>query len=384
MWRQEMKKYLGLFVVGAILIALYKTFDNFSAILDWGRNLLSLLTPVVIGGCVAYVLYIPCRKLETIFDKTKLKWVKTHQSGLAIASVYLLFLLVVVLLFFAIIPILTRNITDFIEQLPSLIQNFFQWLNSFGVYEFSSESLMRFLNENLLSLDKLLGGISFDNVNRYARSVMNVGTTIFDIIIGVVISIYVLIDRKSLKQIFLRFFHAFGSKKYCETVVWYGRKINEFIRLYISCQLLDAVIVFGLSLIVLSILRVRYAVLLALIIGTFNLIPYFGAIVATLLAALITIFTKDFMSGLIVAAVLIVIQQLDANFIQPRLLSQSLEVRPFWVVVGILLGGGLFGVLGVFLAVPIFALLRIILLDVLRHRERKVLVGADPKKKKTE
>ena len=206
MWRQEMKKYMGLFVVGAILIALYKTFDNFSAILDWGRNLLSLLTPVVIGGCVAYVLYIPCRKLETIFDKTKLKWVKTHQSGLAIASVYLLFLLVVVLLFFAIIPILTRNITDFIEQLPSLIQNFFQWLNSFGVYEFSSESLMRFLNENLLSLDKLLGGISFDNVNRYARSVMNVGTTIFDIIIGVVISIYVLIDRKSLKQIFLRFF----------------------------------------------------------------------------------------------------------------------------------------------------------------------------------
>ena len=107
--------------------------------------------------------------------------------------------------------------------------------------------------------------------------------------------------------------------------------------------------------------------------GAFNLIPYFGAITATVLAAVITVFTKSFTSGVIVAVVLIVLQQLDANFIQPKLLSGALNVKPFWVILGIITGGGLFGVLGIFLAVPIFALLRIILIDVLEMRERKKL-----------
>ena len=105
--------------------------------------------------------------------------------------------------------------------------------------------------------------------------------------------------------------------------------------------------------------------------GLFNLIPYFGAITATVLAGLITAFTKNFTSGLIVVAVLIVLQQLDANFIQPKLLSGSLNVRPFWVIMGILIGGGLFGFIGIFLAVPLIAMLRIIALDILESRERK-------------
>ena len=110
---------------------------------------------------------------------------------------------------------------------------------------------------------------------------------------------------------------------------------------------------------------------MALITGLFNLIPYFGAITATVLAGLITAFTKNFTSGLIVVAVLIVLQQLDANFIQPKLLSGSLNVRPFWVIMGILIGGGLFGFIGIFLAVPLIAMLRIIALDILEGRERK-------------
>ncbi len=371
MWWKELKKYLGLFVLGVLLIAVYKTFDNFGYVIDWGKNLLALLTPFVIGGCIAYVLYIPCRKIEALCQKTKVAFLEKHQCGIAIAAIYLIFFAAVTLLLFAVVPALVRSIKEFIEQLPVLIQGLFDWLNSFGIYEFNSNSLVRFLNENLLSADKLLSGFTFDHVNRYAKGVMSVGTALFNAFMGIIISVYILIDRHNLKESFARFFRAYGSPKYRSTVVWYGRKINEFIHLYISCQLVDAVVVFVLSFLVLAVLRVKYAILLALIMGSFNLIPYFGAITATVLAAMITAFTKDFTAGLIVAASMIVLQQLDANFIQPRLLSGSLNVQPFWVILGIILGGGLFGVLGIFLAVPMFALLRIILLDVLERRERK-------------
>ena len=192
-----------------------------------------------------------------------------------------------------------------------------------------------------------------DNVNKYAKSVMSVGSTLFDIFMGVIISIYILADRNSLKKTFGAIYKSYVPGKMQGSIGQYGRKINEFIQLYISCQLVDALIVFVLSFVALKIINVNYAILLAVIMGLFNLIPYFGAITAT-----------------IVAAVLVVLQQIDANLIQPKILSGSLNVRPFWVIFGIIVGGGLFGILGIFLAVPIIALIRIIMIDILDKREK--------------
>ncbi len=380
MWLKEIKKYLGLFIVGIVLIAVYKTFDNFGYVIDWCKNLLSLLTPFVVGGCIAYVLYIPCRKIEGFFQKTKITFIGKHRRGLAVGSIYVIFFAVVTLLMFAIIPALTRSVRDFIEQLPNIIQGLFDWLNSFGIYEFNSTSVLRFLNEHVLSVDKLFSSFTFDNVNRYAKGVMSVGTTLFDALMGIIISVYLLLDRKNLKAGFTRIVRSIIPQKRRDTWGWYLGKVNEFIHRYISCQLLDALIVFVLSFIALALLRVKYAILLAVIMGTFNLIPYFGAIVATILAAVVTAFTQGFTAGLIVAVVLIILQQIDANVIQPRLVSDSLDLAPFWVILAIVLGGGLFGILGIFLAVPVFALLRIILLDMLDRREEKSKIEIKAKK----
>ena len=365
MWLKELKKYIGLFVLGVALIAVYKTFDNFGDLLNWIGEFFALLTPFFIGFCIAYVLYVPCRKLEAFCQKTNLAPLVKHRRGIATATIYLVFFAFITLLMFAIIPALM------IDQLPSLIQGFISWINSFGIYEFSSKSLETLLNKNLLSADKLLSEFSFDTMNRYAKGVVSVGTALFHTFLGIIISIYILLDRHRMKKICTRIAESYIPASRRSFLGRYLKKVNEFIHLYISCQLTDAAIIFLLSFIALGILKTKYALLLALITGLFNLIPYFGAITATVLAGLITAFTKNFTSGLIVVAVLIVLQQLDANFIQPRLLSGSLNVRPFWVIMGILIGGGLFGFIGIFLAVPLIAMLRIIALDILESRERK-------------
>ena len=296
-----------------------------------------------------------------------------RRRGIAVASIYLIFLAAVSLLLVSIIPALVKSITEFVDQLPSIIQGAVNWFNSLGIYNINDVTIQKLLSNDLISIDKILGGFSFDNMNKYAKGVMSFGTGVFNAFMGIIISVYILIDRQSLKQTFQRFVRSYISEKHREFFGRYLKKINQFINLYIYCQLVDALIIFILSFLTLTIMRVKYAPLLALMVGAFNLIPYFGAITATVLAAVITVFTKSFTSGVIVAVVLIVLQQLDANFIQPKLLSGSLNVKPFWVILGIITGGGLFGVLGIFLAVPIFALLRIILIDVLEMRERKKL-----------
>lgn len=367
MWFSKFKKHLEFLLIGIILIAVYKTFDNFGHIIDWGRDFFTLLTPFFIGFGIAYILYIPCKRIEALYDKTKIGFVVKNRRGLSIATVYIIFFALITLLLFAIIPALVKSITDFVDQLPMLVESVLRWLDSSGIDGISSEKLLRGIFE---WINKFLQSFSMDNVNKYAKSVMSVGSTLFDIFMGVIISIYILADRNSLKKTFGAIYKSYVPGKMQGSIGQYGRKINEFIQLYISCQLVDALIVFVLSFVALKIINVNYAILLAVIMGLFNLIPYFGAITATIIAALITIFSKGFVSGLIVAAVLVVLQQIDANLIQPKILSGSLNVRPFWVIFGIIVGGGLFGILGIFLAVPIIALIRIIMIDILDKREK--------------
>ena len=371
MWLKELKKYIGIFTVGVALIAVYKTFDSMDKLFDWGRTFLSLLTPFVIGICIAYVLAIPCRKIEGFCQKIKLDFVSKHRRGIAVGFIYLLFVAVIALLLIAIFPALIRSITQFLEQLPSLLNGIANRINSLGIITIDHKLIEKLLASDVLSPDRLLNGFSLDHVNRYAKGVMSFGSFLFDIFLGIIISIYLLLDRQNLKEMFLRLARAFAGEKTRRVLGRYLAKINEFVTLYISCQLVDAVIVFILSFLALTILQVEYAPLLALMVGTCNLIPYFGAIIATIFAGIITIFTKSITAGLIVVAVLIVLQQLDANFIQPKLLSGSLNIKPIWVIMAIALGGGFFGVLGIFLSVPFFALLRIIVLDVLEIYEEK-------------
>lgn len=123
-----------------------------------------------------------------------------------------------------------------------------------------------------------------------------------------------------------------------------------------------------LTSIVMNIMGIEYATLLGIMIGLFNVIPYFGAIAAVIIAAVITIFTGGFTTALWMTIVVIIVQQIDANIINPRILGNSLNVSPILVIFSTTLGGAYFGVLGMFLGVPIAALIKIFVLDFVNQR----------------
>ena len=160
------------------------------------------------------------------------------------------------------------------------------------------------------------------------------------------------------------------DEKTCNKIGEYFNNSNKIFFKFISSQLIDAVIVGILVTIAMAIIGVRYAVLLGFMIGLFNIIPYFGAIIAVAISVLITIITGGLSQALIMAIVVIILQQVDANIINPKIIGNSLEISPLLVIFAVTVGGAYFGVLGMFLSVPVIAVLKILINDYLDYRIR--------------
>lgn len=369
---KELSKYLIPFIFAVLVIAVYKTFDNLSFIIKYIGSVLKTLTPFFIGFVLAYVLLTPCRFFERMLGKSRYKFLSVHRRAISVAAVYILFIAVIALSLLAIIPSIVSSLADFYTQLPSFIMDFVNWFNNLNLdFKLGSDTLQQLFNNDFFSFEKIVSWLSFDNVNKYAQGVINVGSGVFNTFLGIIISIYILLDRANLKEGGKRLARAVIGDKTRTFLMRYLRLINEFANKYIYCMIIDAVIVFIASFIVLSIEGVKYAPMLALLMGLLNVVPYFGAIIATATTGIITVFTGSLTLAIVAVISMIVLQQLDANLLQPRLLSGSLEIKPFWVIFGILLGSNLFGILGFFLAVPLTALIKSMLIDFMEHREAK-------------
>ena len=189
--------------------------------------------------------------------------------------------------------------------------------------------------------------------------------------VTIIVSIYILLERAHIIRFFKKLGYAIFDKKVCQKVAEYFNSTNKIFFKFISSQLLDAVIVGILVTIAMSIIGVRYAILLGFMIGLFNVIPYFGAIVAVAISILITLITGGISQTIIMAIAVIILQQIDSNIINPKIIGNSLEMSPLLVIFSVTVGGAYFGVLGMFLAVPVAAVLKILINDYIDYKNSK-------------
>lgn len=366
----DMKKYLGIFILAVAIIAVYKTFDNIGVIFDYIGNFFSVLAPFIFGGCLAFVLKTPCKKVERLLKKTKVNFIRKYRRPLSVFIIFILAIIIIGLIMIAIIPQLVESLRKFLFQLPGMVNSASTWINSLGFIKI----------EDIITSEELISGIkgivNVDNVGNAAQGVISFGSSMVSICFGMIISIYFLIDRRKIGRVFYRFTRFCFPDKFRKGLRYYGKRVATFIEKYIICQVLDSCIVFVLCFIALSIMRSEYTAMMALMVGSFNLIPCFGAIVAVCICALITLVTDGFMSAVILTIVLIVLQQLDANLIQPRLVGSSLSINPLLVIFGVIIGGGLFGIFGMFICVPLVALAKNIASEVYEKNKNKITTSS--------
>lgn len=358
MKREAFKKNIGIFILAVMIIAVYKTFDSIGLVFGYIGKVLKLLIPIFTAFAIAFILFPLCKKLEDVYNRVKIKFVSSHTRGFSIATVYIAFLGLTTGFFAIVLPMLFSSITDLIQNLPMIIAKIRFYLYSL---DFGGYTLKPFLEK--ITIDEIMTVFDLKNVQTVISSVADISKGIINIFLAIIISIYILSDRNGLLKTADKIIHITIPKKNKPLILKYTERTFSILYRYIYCQLVDVVIVFLLAFTALSIMGVKYSLVLALFVGVFNLIPYFGATIACTITAILTAFTATFSKGIVVAVVLIVLQQLDANLIQPRLVRDTLKVKPFWVLCGVTVGGGLFGILGILLAVPVMALFKYIFED---------------------
>ena len=368
--KKKKKKWVYWFTLGVALICIYKILDNYGNVMEVLHTFLGVISPFLIGVFIAYLLYMPSKKFEELYGKIKIKFISKKARGLGVITVYAIIIIAISILFSVILPIVFESIIDFIGSVPHYIENAINTYNDLPQDSILKSQIVQDEIYNLQNID-IKQYLDIEAILGYLVNAIGAIFSIVDIFIAIIVSVYILIDRRKILAFFKKLAGAIFKEQTYRNLDKYFNNSNEIFFKFVASQFVDAIVVGILVSIAMTIMGVRYAPLLGFFIGLFNMIPYVGAIIATVIAAIITFITGGLSQTIWMLIVVIILQQIDANIINPRIVGRSLKISPLLVLFAVTFGGAYFGILGMFLAVPIIAVVKILVDDFINYREAK-------------
>ncbi len=368
-WNEWIVRFLFVMfvIIGYKLIVNY--YEIYTAILHFGR----VLSPFIMGFILAYLLSGAQVRIKKLLNKKSDSFWGRHSHSFSVLTLYILLFTIVFLLLNYIVPLIISNAIELIKAIPSFILYLIDLsskieINGLANY-FSIEDFVQ----------KILSNLSIETaLNQWAQSLssigqfsMNLSSFVLNSFLTLVISIYTLLYKESIFAFLNAFFGKILPKKFFKQTKFWLHTTNKVFYKFVTSQFLDACIIAVLSTIVLTVLQVRFALSLGLLLGMANMIPYFGSIFASVVTAVITFFTGGLSQAVVTLISLTVLQQIDGNIIGPRIMAGALNLNPIIIIISITIGGAYFGILGMFLAVPAAAILKIVTMNWLEKDAEK-------------
>jgi len=358
------KVFAGL-LIGAGAVLIYCLLTNLDAVNAFFHKVMGYLMPVTWGLLLAYLM----RPMVKRFERLIPKFIKSPKARLHISSIGTLIIVVILIIVFIymVLPQLidsimsfVKNIDPYLASVRSLIE---EYSDKLGIED--SESIL----VNITS-SNVFGSIKdwlTDNLNRIIGTLMNYGSGIMNFVISLMIALYALLDRRNLKQSLLRIETAVIGKQRSVRVNEIIVRGDGLMIKFLTSNLLDAFIIGIVNFIYLGIVGAPYQTLLAIMLGVTNFIPTFGPIIGGVILCFILLLAKP--SIVIITIIFtLILQQIDGNVIKPLLFGDSTGLSPFWVLVAIVVGGRAFGIIGMIVGVPVVALLRSVIKELLDKR----------------
>lgn len=369
--KQGWRKRISWLLIALTVVIVYKMLDNFSNVTEWFGTFFRILKPFLAGLLISYILFMPCKKIEGALEKSKLKFVKKRARGLSVIATYIIFILIIIIIINCIFPILKESVVELVSNIPGYYETLVSRYKELPEDSVLKNDIIKDKMTELSNIDmKQFLSINNEKIIEYVKNIINVFSGIFDVFVSIIVSVYILLQRTTIMRFLRRFARAMFKKNTYEAVNKYFTKANEVFFTFISSQLLDAVIVGILTTVAMLIIKVKYAPLIGFTIGLFNMIPYIGAIVAVGIGILITFITGGLGKAIAMAIVVIILQQIDANIINPKIIGVSLEVSPLLVIFSVTVSGAYFGIMGMFLGVPIAVVIKTILNDWIENKNK--------------
>lgn len=389
--KEFLKKYGYLFLGVIFLILFYKLLDSFGSIFYninlFLKGIVSVLMPILIGVVVAYFLFKPMHGIEKsifkLFPKTEKK--PRIIRLLATLFVYAVSLSLVVLFFNAAIPSIIDSLTGLINKTPDFLAVINTFLGESIAHGGASQEIFKSLQDaltyfqNMTSLDMM--NLLVSSFGMSAETFMGIRDAAFLVIKGTVgfiisffivffIGLYTMLDKEKIINQVDRFSHVILSEKMYSGLHWVVLTVDDIFYKYFSGKIFTSIFIGFLFYLGLLIIGVDYAPLFAMIVGVTNMIPYFGPIIGAVPAVLITLIESP-IRALWVGILILIVQQFDGNVLAPNVLGKIVELNPFWVLVSVVVGGSVFGILGMFVAIPVFAVIKVFLEEGLKRLEKR-------------
>lgn len=379
--RNNILKIMGLIV---FTILLYVGLQNTTLFVNAARYLFGLLSPFMIGGCIAFVLNVPMRFFEkNLFARVMKR--KENNSGKLKRTLSLILALVVVwsvisIVLFLVVPELYQSIAAIGRELSYASVRIPQLLDEVIAYLPMFEETIDSIKDSILDIDwKAIGSMLlefFRNGNILSNTVSiatSVVSGVTNVIIGIVFAIYILMQKENLGRQFRRLFYAFFPEKIVDRFLEICRLTAVSFNSFLSGQCVEAIILGMMFFITMSLFKMPYALVIAVLIGITALIPMFGAFIGCIVGAFLILIVSP-MKALWFIILFLVLQQIEGNIIYPRVVGSSVGLPSIWVLAAVTLGASFGGVLGILFAIPIFSVLYTLLRADVRSRiqERKI------------
>ena len=383
-WKNLWNKNYALVVFYALVLALLyhlgvRILDHFPELGAHLQNLFpwasQVISPLLLGFAIAYLLSPICHFFERILSKNAL--LSKKQSLCQNISIFMTFLLLILGVVF-LGSLLLSTLTKSIQVLR--FEDLFQGVEDFAstVEKFYSDLYIRLGNlpiggEDAKEAVQLLlqkAVVFFQNMgNSVFSSLGSLAGALSTLVFGIIFSLYFLADGQKILSYWARIFRLLFGERRLEKLRRFFIDADRVFAGYLRGQIIDGTIMAVLVSVSLSVLQVRYAVVIGVLTGFGNLVPYVGPFIAYGLTALVCLVYGDFTKLLPALIALFVIQTIDGNVINPRLLSQNIDLHPLVVIIALIIGGSLGGFLGIFLAAPVASLIK---LELDKFMERKV------------
>lgn len=372
------KSYIGwgltaFAVIAASLIFVYFLFFGNNAATAL-KGFLGAISPIFVGFIFAYLLspimtFFEQRVFGKIFKPKKAAktvdgeispFVKNKPARVAgIITAVLIFILIIAAVISAIFPQLYTTISLLVNNIPEYIKTMTAWVQSaFSSFPELGEEVMNIINESGTALKNFLSNSILPQMGDYlgfvTNGIMSFIGAVLNIFLGLVVAVYCLYSKELFSAQAKKLIYSFMKVEHANNFIGSVRKIHRSFGQFITGTLIDSFIVGCITFIVTTICGIPFALLVSVIMGITNIIPYFGPFIGAVPSAFL-ILMEDPLKCLIFIGIVLVIQNLNGNILSPRILGESMGLSGFWVVFAILAGQGLFGFWGMIIGIPIFA-----------------------------
>lgn len=390
-------RYICWGVTATIALAVSIAFVFFLIKIDRVRELcqmlLDILSPIIYGAVMAYLMAPIYDRVRHAMEKGLSKLISDEKARRHIGSVtatlvsLIVLIAVVVGLISMLIPELINSIRNIIDTLPDSIVNLQEWLTQVMIDHPDMEQMFtEYYGSQIENLQAWLSQGLIDNIHKidryyqvirgFSSGVFSVLNVVKNVLIGLIVMVYLLNMKEKLRTQAKMIIYGLFPVRIANKILEEGRYVNEVFGGFIIGKLVDSLIIGILCFVLMSIMNMPYVLVVSVIIGVTNVIPFFGPFIGAIPSAFLILLASPIKCLYFVIFILL-LQQFDGNILGPRILGNSTGLSSFWVLFSILLFGGLFGFVGMIIGVPTFAVFYKLLTEFVTYRLRKRKLSAD-------